>query len=218
LQKLSLSKRPGLIGGSIVNRTENHGPKEKVPAISVKISGILLTQEELCALMQDEGAWDALFTGARSKHPEPRFLGIDPLAISDKFKEAKATIKCDNATEAVILKPATIGSISLEPQVGGLTAMTCMISGVPPEHTDTLAMLNRKCTVSILNGSLADRNENQKELPLGEGGLPTQSAEEDSEGDDNTLADAEAEEEEATASALGRRIGNASKKRASKKK
>lgn len=214
MQKLSLTKRPGVICSSIVNRTQNHGKEEKVPAVSIPISQIFLTAEELGVLMQDPESQEALFTASRSKHLEPRWLGIGAIQIADKFKEAKVTIKCDNSNEPLILKPATIGSIILEPQIGGLTAMRCMISGVPDEHLQTLTMLNRKCTISILNGALADRNDNQRELPLGEGG-PVAAGD-----DETTLAEAEKEEEEATQSAMGRQIMGADgrRRRAAKKK
>src|SRR5882724_12509348 len=111
MQKLSISRRRGDIGGSIVNRTQMHGKKEKVPAISVPIGGIILTPEEFCALMQDPHAYEAFFTDERSQVMEPRFPGMDPITISDKFEGARATIKIEDGDEPLVLKPATIGGI-----------------------------------------------------------------------------------------------------------
>lgn len=198
MQTLSLTKRPGKIGKSIPVRTQHHGDDD-VPALSIPFSGILLTDEELGVILQDEGAHDALFTSSRSKHPEPRFLGIEPLSISDKFKDSKVTFRPDNSEENIVLKPATIGSIFLFPMVGGLTELRCMISGAPDGTIDVMGLLNRKCTISILNGKLADRSDGQEDLPLGPGGNPEPTEEE--------LAAAEAEEAEATESAMGRKIG-----------
>lgn len=225
MQKLSITKRAGQVGGSIVNRTQMHAKKEKVPAISVPVAGIILTEQEFCAILQDANAYEAFFTDERSKVMEPRFPGIDPITLSDKFEGAKATIKIEDAEEALILKPATIGSIVIMP-VGGQPIMKCMISGVPDVHLQTLTMLNKRCTVSILNGALADRDEKQKDLPLAGGGPnveETAEADEDAEGEGGggfTLAEAEQEEEEATESVIGQQIraSETKKRRASKKK
>lgn len=220
MQKLSISKRRGDIGGSIVNRTQMHGKKEKVPAISVPIDGIILTEEEFCALMQDAHAYEAFFTNERSQVMEARFPGMDPISISDKFEGAKATIKVEDAEEPLILKPATIGGITITP-VGGQPVMKCMVSGVPDVHLQTLTLLNKRCTLSILNGSLADRDEKQKELPLGgDGPIVAPPEDDDAEGNPPTLAEAQQEEDTATESAISRQIRGSElkKKRAGKKK
>jgi hypothetical protein len=227
MQKLSITKRAGLIGGSIVNRTQMHGKKEKVPAVSIPVSGIILTEEEFCAIMLDPHAYEAFFTNERSKVLEPRFPGMDPISISDKFEGAKATLKIEDSDEPLILKPASIGSIVITP-VGGQAILKCMISGVPDIHLQTLTLLNKRCTVAILNGALADRDEKQKDLPLAGGG-PNVSVEDDGEVTNETLADVEREEDDAPRAATGDdvpegrisrqiRRSEAKKKRASKKK
>jgi hypothetical protein len=222
MQKLSITKRRGDIGGSIVNRTQMHGKKEKVPAISVPVGGLILTEEEFCALLQDAHAYEAFFTDERSKVMEPRFPGMDPITISDKFEGARATLKIEDSDEPLVLKPATIGSIVITP-MGGQPIMKCMISGVPDVHLQTLTLLNKRCTVSILNGSLADRDEKQKDLPLAGGGPNVEAAGEGDgveTGDGPTLAQAQAEEDAATESAIGRQIRHSEsrKARASRKK
>lgn len=204
MQKLSITQRAGLVGGSIVNRTQMHGKKEKVPAISVPVGGIILTEEEFCTVLQDAHAYEAFFTDERSKVMEPRFPGIDPITLSDKFEGAKATIKIEDGDEPLILKPATIGGIVITP-LGGQPIMKCMISGVPDVHLQTLTLLNKRCTISILNGSLADRDEKQKDLPLSGGG-PNAGDDDDKDADPDTLAAAKAEEDAATESVIGKKI------------
>lgn len=218
-QRLSITKRAGAIGGSIVNRTQMHGKKEKVPAISVPVGGIILTPEEFCTVLQDAHAYEAYFTDERSAVMEPRFPGIDPITLSDKFEGAKATLKIEDADEPLVLKPATIGGITIR-CVGAQPIMNCMVSGVPDVHLQTLTLLNKRCTVSILNGSLADRDERQKDLPLAGGGPTIEEADED-DNDAPTLAQVNAEEEEATESVIGRQIRAAEtkkKRKAGKKK
>jgi hypothetical protein len=220
MQKLQITKRGGAtVGGSIVNRTQMHGKKEKVPAVSIPVSGIILNDEEFNTLMQDPHAMEAFFTDERSQVMEPRFPGL-PIEPPAKFENAKATITVEDADEPLVLKPATIGSIVITP-VGGQPIMKCMISGVPDVHLQTLTLLNKRCTISILNGSLADRDDKQKDLPL-DGGGPNVAPAEEGEGevDPVTLADAKADEQAATESVIGRQIRAAEtkKKRASKKK
>jgi len=237
MQKLSVTKRAGQVGGSIVNRTQMHGKKEKVPAISVPVDGIILTPEEFCMLLQDANAYEAFFTDERSQVMEPRFPGIEPIVLADKFEGAKATIKIEDDDEPLVLKPATIGSIVITP-LGGQPIMKCMISGVPDVHLQTLTLLNKRCTISILNGSLADRDEKQKDLPLDGGGPNVVAADgEDGSGDARvdaflagetmadadgspTLADARREEDAATESAIGRQIraSEAKKRRSARKR
>jgi len=99
------------------------------------------------------------------------------------------------------VKPAKVGSMGVTP-VGGTPVMDCMISGVPDIHLQTLTLLNKKCKISILNGALADKDEKQKDLPL-EGGGPDVSVESSGEVRNETLADVEREEQEATARVTG---------------
>lgn len=218
MQKLSITKRIADIGGAIVNRTQMHGKKEKVPAISVPFLGIILTEDEFCAIMQDPEAYQCFFTNQRSRVWEPRFPGTEPIAISDKFEGARVTIDIEDMKDNVILKPASVGSIIIHCK-GAQPIMKCMVSGVPDVHLETLTMLNKRCRLSILNGALADRPDNNRELPL-EGGGPNPAPADagDGQGEDpTTLADAQREEDDATQSAIGRQIGRAEKKAAKKK-
>src|SRR5882672_6593975 len=162
--KLTLTKRAGQIGPSINTRTEKHG-EEDVPGIDIPVGGIFLDAEELNAVLQNEGAHEALYTLERGAAPEPRFQNLKPLGISDKFQGAKVTITVDDR-EPLILKPAKVSKIHLEPQIGGLTAMTCTIQGNPGDHTDVLEMLNAKCRISIVGGQVAEREREQPELDL----------------------------------------------------
>jgi hypothetical protein len=218
VQKISITKRRADIGGSIVNRTQMHGKKEKVPAVSIPILGIILTEDEFGALLQDASAYNCFFTDERSKVWEPRFPGVEPIVVGDKFEGAKVTITLEDAEEPLVLKPATVGGIVIT-CVGAQPTMKCMVSGVPDVHLQTLTFLNKRCTVSILNGSLADRDDRQKELKLdGDGPTvePPETAEE-ADGDPTTLADTKRDEEEGM-SGLGRQIVNSERKAQAKKK
>lgn len=215
MQKLSITKRIADIGGAIVNRTQMHGKKEKVPAISVPFLGIVLTEDEFCAIMQDAEAYQCFFTNQRSRVWEPRFPGTEPISISDKFEGARVTIDIEDMKDNVVLKPASVGSIIIQCK-GAQPIMKCMVSGVPDVHLQTLTMLNKRCRISILNGALADRSDAQKDLPLdGDGPNAAAPAADDGDSEDpTTLAQATDEENEATESAIGRQIRKSEAKKA----
>lgn len=218
MQKISLTKRPGYIGAGIPTRTERHGDDE-VGAMTIPVRNILLFEKDVIQMYNDEDAHSRLFTGKRSAALEPAFPNTI-LYLTDKFKGAKVTIKTEAMDEALILKPATVENIRLECEdAGGHVIMTCTVKGAPADDVvvDILKMLNSKCTIAILNGSVTPvgakeaADENQGELPLDEGG-PGE--------DDGQQTAAEREEKDATESAIGRQIrgSEVKKKRASKKK
>lgn len=223
MQKLTVTKRGGaLIGGSMVNRTQMHGKKEKVPAISVRVSGIVLREEEFCVLMRDPHAYEAFFTNERSAVIEPRFTGLSRIPVGDTFEGAKVTLEAEDADEPLILKPAKVSGIGVTP-VGSQPVMDCMISGAPDVHLQTLTLLNKKCNISILNGALAEKDDRQRDLPL-DGDGPNVAADDGADGQADepitTRAEVDAEEAEATESVIGRQIrqSEARKARATRKK
>lgn len=227
MQKLSITKRPGQLKGSIASRPELHGD-DVVGALTLSVGGILLFAKDLIAMYNDEDAHNRLFTSRGGAGLVPAFPGTI-LLLTEIFKGAKVTLQTVDMTKALILKPATIKDIALVAQdAGGHVLMACKILGAPPEgdSVNPLHMLNKKCTIAILNGALATKDDKQGELPLDEGG-PQVSV--DAKGDvhNESMTDLEREEEEATRAAtdvpegrISRQIrrSEAKGKRASKKK
>jgi hypothetical protein len=227
MQTLTLSKRPGKIGSSINTRTERHGDDEK-PALDIPVVAIPLTPEEVGNLLGDATSYDSLFTSTRSKFMEPRWLGVPYIPFAEKFKNAKVTINAGGAK--LVLKPATVQKIKLF-LIGDQVAMSCTISASPDAGVQVLEMLNLKCVISILNGAVQDKAENQGELGLEGGGMARNGEEDGFEpgdrrappyggADESTLAEAMSEEEAATESVIGKQIrtSEAKAKRASKQK
>lgn len=197
-------------------------------ALTLSVGGILLFAKDLIAMYNDEDAHNRLFTSRGGAGLVPAFPGTI-LLLTEIFKGAKVTLQTVDMTKALILKPATIKDIALVAQdAGGHVLMACKILGAPPEgdSVNPLHMLNKKCTIAILNGALATKDDKQGELPLDEGG-PQVSV--DAKGDvhNESMTDLEREEEEATRAAtdvpegrISRQIrrSEAKGKRASKKK
>jgi hypothetical protein len=216
MQKLSITKRPAQLKGSISSRPEIHGDAT-VPALTVSVHGILLFSKDLITMYNDEDAHNRLFKKSDAGLV-PAFPGTI-LVLTEIFKGAKVTLKTVNMEQPLILKPATVKDIWLEVQdAGGHVLMNCKILGAPADdaQVNPLHMVNQKCTIAILNGALAGKEvaENQGELPLDEGAPPND------DDPDATETEAEQEEADATESAISRQIrsSEAKKKRAGKNK
>jgi len=164
---LSLTKRLGQIGPSINTRTEKHG-EEGVPGIDIPVLEIFLSAEEFCQIMQDTEAHERMYIEKPGGAIEPCWPTLPPIELPDQYIGARVTIEpIEGAGETLVMKPAKVSKIKLERQVGGLTRMKCTVQGNPPDHTDVLALLNKKCRVSIINASLDEpKADNQNNLPL----------------------------------------------------
>lgn len=162
--KLTLSKRAGQIGPSINTRTEKHG-EEDVPGLDIPVSGVFLDADELGIILEDADAHKSFFTGTKSAAPEPRFENLAPLKLEGKLEGAKVVIQVGE--HSLVLKPAKVKSITLEPQVGGMTLMSATIQGNPSANTDILELLNAKCRIAITGATREEKPENEPELPLG---------------------------------------------------
>jgi hypothetical protein len=178
--KFALTKRPAQIGPSINVRTEKHG-EENVPAVDIPFTDIFLDKEEFNGLLQDEGAHDAFFTEERGKQIEPRFQGIAAISLSDKFTGARVTFTRNGAdAENIVLKPAKISKVKLEPQIGGLTLISFTVQGNPSDYTDVLGLLNCKCRIQVIGANLEEKAPESPELPMDH----VSQGEEGEEGDD----------------------------------
>jgi hypothetical protein len=220
VQKLSITKRPGQLKGSIASRPELHGD-DVVGALTLSVGGILLFAKDLITMYNDEDAHNRLFTGKGGAGLVPAFPGT-LLILTEIFKGAKVTVQPAKMSKPFILKPATVKDIILEPQdAGGHVLMSCKILGAPADDADVnpLKMISQKCTIAILNGTLANKDDKQGELPLDEGSGPEVDVEDDGKVTNESMTELEREEAEATESAMGRkiRLSEAKKKRASRK-
>lgn len=162
---LSLSNRPCRIGSSINTRTEKHGD-EDVTALDIPLSDILLEAVELNILLQEPHAAQVLFNAPPGKLAEPVFTSIKSLRLKDKIEGASVVISLNSTTD-VKLSDCKISKVTLDPQVGGLTAMSVQVQCTPKLDSSIarlLEKLNCEATVEILAEGFGD----QKPLPLGQ--------------------------------------------------
>jgi hypothetical protein len=179
---LTLDKRPCRIGGSLNSRTEKHGD-EDVPALDVPLEGLMLTKEELNALTGDPYMHDALFSHrSQGKLDEPILRMFRPLVLREKFEQGQVLLTVGLGADIEIeLKDVKLARVTLEPQVGGLTACSVQVQCTP--SAETVAQLwpymGHDVDCELTFGKKATKSEKQRELPLnsfGEGEAPEQGA------------------------------------------
>lgn len=166
---LNLAKRPAKIGVAINSRRELHG-ETPVTALDIPLTDIMLDASELNAILREPHAHNVLFnesgvaTGGRIR--EPVFKHISALSLADKIEGATVTIV--HGVEAVELRlsPVKLSKVKLQPQVGGLTAMTCTVQCTPDLNAGIAALLERLDSVVDVEIDCGDFGK-QQSLPLG---------------------------------------------------
>lgn len=167
---LNLKQKACKLGKSMSINTEHHGDDD-VGAIDIPIEGIMLTAAELDTLC-GEGSHAALFVKEKgSSLPEARFGLFKPFGFKQKFEKAKVTIHAGMGPEKLAFQGCKIGSVTLTPQTGGLTMMSCSVRARP--ETDDVGTLfeNRNMTATLwISGAerVEDPDGRQKGLGLGE--------------------------------------------------
>ena len=179
---LTLDKRPARIGGSMNSRTEKHGD-EDVPALDIPLEGLMLTKEELNALTGDPYMHDALFSHrSQGKLDEPILRNFRPLVYREKFEEGQVLLRVGlGADIEVDLKDVKLARVTLEPQVGGLTACSVQIQCRPTAETvaQLWPYMGHEVDAEVTFGKKSAKGEKQAELPLnsfGKGEEPEQGA------------------------------------------
>lgn len=165
---ITLSKREAKYGGHVNVRPEFHGD-EKVPACDVSVSAVMLQSHELDALL-GAGAYDRLFAVNGEGLPEPALPDLDQRrTIREKYEGARVTLYLGLIPTEVVLAPAKLKSITLEPKVGGLTELSATIQATPdPKWLEPLAaFMATDISLEIVDAKRAAKaGDGQRQLPL----------------------------------------------------
>lgn len=171
---LELSRRPAKLGPSINTRCERHGD-EDVTAFDVPIHSVLISGEELNALLGDPTANERLY--AQGTDPlEPAFLQFDALVLKDKIEGARVALAGSNGGGDIVLNDCKLKSVTLELQVGGLTKLSCKAQCLPNlDHSINalFELMNHEIAVEIT----AEQHGAQQALPLSPASTPAPGAE-----------------------------------------
>lgn len=164
-----ISQRPCKIGSSVNTRAELHGD-EDVPACDIPLEGITLSREELDALL-GAGTHKALFAAPKKgAPPEPRFRQLKPFVLRDKYEDCTVSLALGINREEVTLDECKLARITLEPQVGGMTALSCQVQCAPTVETmaTVIAHMNGEADVELALGKRVEpAARKQKDLGLG---------------------------------------------------
>jgi hypothetical protein len=161
---LNLAERPAKIGSSINTRSESHGD-ENVPACDIPLTGIMLEPGELDALL-GKGAHKAFFRDG--KLAEPRFEALKEFALRDKF-DGDVSIEIDDTRIDFDDEHVTLNAVKLEPQVGGMTALSLQLQCTPTtaEIATLVSSLNLAVRVEVtFGGRRQPKAKKQRELPM----------------------------------------------------
>lgn len=172
-KKLTLRKRLCKIGTNINVRTETHGD-QPVPACDIPLKGVMLSKAELNTLLGDEHAHDALYLDVDGT-PEPLFAKhFKPFALLDRFEGASVKLALADNDDELELEDVKLANLRLEPQVGGLTALSLQIQATPTSEAmaDVIAFVDTQVHAAIAFGKRSEKDKRQKELPMGEHGDP----------------------------------------------
>ena len=167
---LKLERRDGRIGTSINTRGEMHG-EETIPAKDIPLT-LMISRPELALLMREPLAPVSWFN-ERGGFAEPLFAGkIAPIKILGKFESSTVVITVGIDETEIRLRNATLASLFVDPQVGGMTSLKLQVQ-YRPNDSDNVALLekwlNHDCKIEIEIGQLAKpKKEEQQNLPLGD--------------------------------------------------
>jgi hypothetical protein len=133
----------------------------------------MLDREELNALLGDPKAHGSLFrtqksNGEGGKLLEPAFPQFKALAFKEHFEGATVRLVLGLNDTEVELEDCKIRRVTLEPQVGGMTVLACMLRAVPTgQQVATLfAFMNHDGAVEIADAKRAEKAKKQSDLPL----------------------------------------------------
>jgi hypothetical protein len=142
MEQIALDKRPCILGVSLNTPTQKHGD-ERVPAKGIRVKNILLTKEELNTFFDDKHAWDMLYVEHKGKPAEPFWTGkLGSLPVPGKWKGSVGTIHFGVHDYHVTFVEAVISKVLLEPQTGGLTAMSITLLALKARISGELARLD----------------------------------------------------------------------------
>lgn len=158
--------------GKISNNLELHGDEE-VTAFQIPVEGVMLDAKELCALLEDKFAHQLIFNDKRGlKEPTDALRKLDALKLKDNFEGATVimTLTGDRELE---FDECNLKELTLEPQVGGLTALAFKVYLRPGIGANNLLLQehqHREVKLTITNATVAMKAKSrQQDLPLSNG-------------------------------------------------
>lgn len=156
-----LSRRPAKLGCSINCRTERHN-EEPVPALDIPVH-LMISAKELNELMQEPHTADAWFETGGGELPKPFDKHLAPRKLKGKFEKSMAELWFGLKNDQVSFEDCKISRVILDPQVGGMTAVTLKIQTLAnKKNLQTILWLDRECECSLVLGELTAEDLQEK--------------------------------------------------------
>jgi hypothetical protein len=167
-KKFTLPEKPCELGHKFVTTGEGEGEERKSVA-KFSLEALMLTASELDKLL-GKGAHERLFTKDKTGASVPFFEDLNEHKPVHRYLESTVTLELDG--EVVTMPASKIMGLVLQPQVGGMTWMSCdietpadLVEGV----SDIAQFAGRKIRAQLAFGQKPVADKAQKNLPLNEG-------------------------------------------------
>lgn len=162
---LNLPLRPAKIGNQITSNAQFHGDSS-VTAFIIPFTGVMLTPNELCVLLDEPLAYQSLFLEKAGEVTQPLFKKkLRPMGVSGEFDGGTVRFVQLQTKEEITFTQCTLKSLKLKPASGGLTELSGSIHTVPTldaRAASFLTQVNHDVEMELSAKAAAE----QQDLPL----------------------------------------------------
>jgi hypothetical protein len=167
-KKFTLPEKPCELGHKFVTDGEGEGEERKSVA-KFSLEGLMLTEKELDKIL-GAGAHGRLFKTDKGGAIVPFFEDLNEHTPVHRYLDSTVTLELDG--ETLTMPASKIMGLVLQPQVGGMTWMSCKIE-TPADLVDGVSDIGnfggRKVRAQLAFGQKPVADKAQKELALNEG-------------------------------------------------
>jgi hypothetical protein len=166
-KKFKLSEKACQLGSKFSSNGEGEGDKRE-DVVTFSCEGLMLSAKELDKVLGD-GAHDRLFRKDKGDSIVPA-LGddVNELKLVHRYVDSTVTLTLDD--ETLTLPSSKIMKVVLQPQIGGMTWMSCEIETPAIEGVDGIRKHSSlKIAAQLAFGTKPELDKRQKSLALNEG-------------------------------------------------
>ncbi len=168
-KKFTLPEKPCTLGGKVISQSEGEG-KDREELVTFSLEGLMLNAKEIDRVL-GSGAHGRLFVEHKGEDIKPAFGDdINEFKLAHRYVDCVVTLTLDG--ETVTMPAAKITKVVLQPQIGGMTWMSCEIEA-PAKLADGIEEIGKhgdlKIAAQLAFGQKPVLDKRQKSLPLGEG-------------------------------------------------
>jgi len=178
-KKFKLPEMSCQLGSKFTSNGEGEGEKRE-DLVSFSLEGLMLNAKALDKILGADAAAH-LFIRKGDDAIQPRFGDdVNELKLVHRYVDSSVTLTLDDTT--LTLAKAKIMKVVLQPQIGGMTWMSCEIEA--PAEGDVEAIrkhTGHKISVQLAFGQKPELDKRQKNLPLNEGADDDEDADADDE-------------------------------------